>query len=406
MATNDYFIKDNSSNLYLADTEKIKADTERNYKDNFGADLVTGNGGLASVLIAMETKLKTDTIDAIAYCQNQINPQFASGLGLDSLCAFTDTKRRLATATRVLAKLKGVAGSEISANSRASKSDGTIFYLESQTTLDANGEADAVFVCSVEGAIPCAIGELNTIIDENLGWETIINEVAGVVGLAEENDASLENRRVLELYKNAKAIPESVKSAIFSLSEVSSLYFAENKTRNAIVYDEINLVPNSIYLCVDGGNDDDIVKTLYAQKTSGADYNNGASANPKEVQIIFIDEFNDKVHYTAKFDRPDIVPIKIKVKVKILGSTNPPIAEIQQDILNYANSPIYGEGFKIFRDVSPFEIISKVAQNQKYFISDCEIATLSDEIYSRETIQIKAWEKAMTSDNLIQVDFI
>ena len=406
MATNNYFIQDGSTNLYLADAEKIKTDTEQNYKDNFGADLVTGNGGIASVLIAMETKFKTDTIDAIAYCQNQINPEFASGLGQDSLCSFTETRRRISTATRVLAKLTGIAGSVILVNSRASKSDGTIFYLETETTLDINGEAYTTFICSEPGAITCTIGELNFIIDENLGWETITNEVAGIVGLDEESDISLENRRVLELYKNAKAIPDSIKSGIYALDGVTSLYFAENKTSASIVENEVTLVPHSIYLCIDGGSDDEIVKTLYNQKTAGANYNNGASSNPEEIQIIFVDEFNDNVHYAAKFDRPDLIPIKIKVKVKISGSTNPPIEEIKKDILNYANSHIYGEGFKIFRDVSPFEIVSKIAQNQNYFIADCEVTKLSVDVFAKDTIPIKAWEKASTTENLIEIIFI
>lgn len=382
--------------ILLVDTLAIRENEKENLKSIFGADLTFEDGSLSSALLDLLTKKETELQEAIAFTLNQFNPNFASGFGADFIASFTETKRRLATASRVYATLSGVAGTVVSAGSRAKDTNNNIWILQSDVIIPGDG----LFVCETLGAIPLGAGELDAIVDDVLGWETILNANSAEVGRNKESDIDLNNRRYAEINKHSLGTIDSIKAGLYSVKNVKSFKLLENKTKLQIVKNNVTLEPNSIYVCIDGGLDEDIAKALRKNKDLGCAYNNGASSEPKDINITFIDSFGDVVSYNAKFDRPDIVAIKIKVDVEIKGGQLSPINAIKDDVMDYALG-----SFKVGSNVSPYEIVSSIAKSDNYFVSGCEIC-LNDGLnnWQKETLVLEVWELALTSKNLIEVN--
>lgn len=382
--------------ILLVDSLAIRENEKENLKSIFGADLTFEDGSLSSALLDLLTKKEVELQEAIAFTLNQFNPTFASGFGADFIASFTETKRRLATASRVYATLTGVSGTVVSAGSRAKDTNNNIWILQSDVTIPNDG----LFICETLGAVSLESGELDTIVDDVLGWETVLNSDGAEVGRNEESDIDLNNRRYVEINKHSLGTIDSIKAGLCGVKNVKSLKLLENKTKLQIVKNNVTLEPNSIYVCIDGGLDEDITKVLRNNKDLGCAYSNGASSKPKDITITFVDSFGDVVNYDVKFDRPDIVAIKIKVDVEIKIGQLSPINAIKDDIIDYALA-----SFKVGNDVSPYEIVSSIAKSDNYFVSSCEIC-LNDGLnnWQKETLELEVWELALTNKNLIEVN--
>lgn len=388
----------NNSGIVVADTDSVYQEVEQEYKKAFGSDLVTTADSPAGVLITAETIARTNTAQSMAEVANQINPDIASGVFLDAIWSLTGGARTKATSTSVVATLTGVAGTVIPAGSQAKTADENIFSLVSDTLIPVSGSTTATFLSIEKGAIPCTAGALNTIVSQVLGWETINNTDAGTLGLETQSDIEAREQRKLELAIIGRSTVEAICSALYSIIDVKSLSFRENTASSTQTIDGIQMIAHSIYVCVDGGTDEEIAKALLDNKTLGAGYNGS-----QEVSII---EPISGQKYTVKFDRPTIVQIQIKISVKVVSYTGSAQDFVKNAILAYANNPIKTEGFTVGNDVSPVEIASSVAANTGFFVSDIQIKKQSDEGYARTTIPIALNERANTTANLIEVEIL
>lgn len=388
----------NNSGIVVADTDSVYQEVEQEYKKAFGDDLVTTADSPAGVLITAETIARTNTAQSMAEVANQINPNIASGVFLDAIWSLTGGARTKATSTSVEATLTGVAGTVIPAGSQAKTADEDIFSLVSDTLIPASGSTTATFLSIEKGAIPCTAGALNTIVSQVLGWETINNTGAGTLGLETQSDIEAREQRKLELAIIGRSTVEAICSALYSLVDVKSLSFRENIASSTQTIDGIQMIAHSIYVCVDGGTDEEIAKALLENKTLGAGYNGS-----QEVSII---EPISGQKYTVKFDRPKIVQIQVKISVKVISYTGSAQDFVKNAILTYANNPIKTEGFVVGNDVSPVEIASSVAANTGFFVSDIQIKKQSDGDYVRTTIPIALNERANTTANLIEVEIL
>ena len=205
--------------ILLVDTLAIRENEKENLKAIFGADLTFEDGSLSSALLDLLTKKETELQEAIAFTLNQFNPAFASGFGADFIASFTETKRRLATASRVYATLSGATGTIVSAGSRAKDTNNNIWILQSDVTIPNDG----LFICETLGAVSLDVGELNTIVDDVLGWETILNSDGAEVGRNKESDIDLNNRRYVEINKHSLGTIDSIKAGLYGVKNVKSL---------------------------------------------------------------------------------------------------------------------------------------------------------------------------------------
>ena len=397
MAAYEYI---DSTGLIVADTEQTKTEVQNEYLGDFGSDLDLSDESPEGVLINAETLSRNGIATNNAQLGNQINPSFAQGVFLDAIMALYPgiLGQRKSGESSLLqsVELGGVAGALIPSGTVCVTDDDNNFLSVADVTLDGSGLATVDFLAENVGAINVGIGELNTLgVGAPLGLETVNNPTSAIPGSDEETDSELRIRRDNTLSLQNISISEAVTSAVGNLDGVISLSFRENTKNVNQVIDGINLVPKSIYVCVDGGTDSDIALTLLRQKTTGGAWNG-------DTLVVVVDPISGQP-YDVTFDRPAEIQTWIRVTIKPTSAADYQ-ALITQSILDYANGQTEGqEGFVVDGNVSAYEISGAVnIQQPQFFVKLVEMST-DGIIYSSVEIDVGVDEVARTSAGQISV---
>ena len=196
----------NNTGVVLADTADILAAVQGEFQTAVGADLIVTSDTPQGVLIAQETQSRQNVANNNAAIANQINPSQAGGTFLDAICAFLGLQRPAATYTSVTGvTLTGKSGTNIPAGVQATTAAGDIFQSTGAVQIPSGGSVTANFQALFPGPVPCAASTLTAISPSTavLGWETITNPVAGVLGQLQMTDAQLRQLRLNALASNS-----------------------------------------------------------------------------------------------------------------------------------------------------------------------------------------------------------
>lgn len=336
------------------DTSDTLAEVQEVFRDALGADLPTDPATPQGVLITAFTEERDSAASLMAQVANQINPDIAGGIWLDAIWSLMGGSRYPAERSILNnVALAGVPGTLIPAGSFATATTSNIlFRTQTAVTLDVSGNATVTFESVETGAYPVAIGGLDAVASSVLGWETVDNPSAAILGRPAESDVSARRRRRRTLAIQGASVPEAIQSAVYNLDGVRSLSFRENITDATIVIDGINIVEHSIYMVVDGGSDDEIAFALLANKTLGANYNGTLH------QVT--EPYSGEV-YDVRFDRPDEIILFVRVTARRSVIDLP--SAIPDAVMQYADGELDGDsGLETGKDVSPFEISGAINQ--------------------------------------------
>ncbi len=387
----------NNTGTVVPDTSTIISDIEEEYKTAFNdQSLVTTPDTPQGALIATETIARTSIVTNNAKLANQINPELASGIFLDAIGALTNTSRTNSTKTTVTATISGQSGTIVNAGSQA-KSGNNIFEVVNNTTIPVSGTIDTEFRALEFGAIVVAAGTLTQIETEVLGWETVTNVNAGITGLERESDLVFRRFRKETLSNQGVALPFSIRSNVRLVEGVRSLSFLENTSANTVVIETITLLPHSIFICIDGGSDEDIAFALYNAKTLGCNYNGDTA--------ITINPPDSDAPYIATIQRPELIDIYIRITAKVISTGQNAVTTIKEAILNYANGLTEDSGFSVGNDVSSFELSASTSVQTGFFVTSVE-TSLDNVSFSSATRTIELNQKAQTFDSFISVTIL
>ena len=373
-----------STGVVVPDTSTTLQDVINEYQGIFGDDLVTDPSTPEGMLIAAETTSRQSVARNNATLANQINPNLAGGQFLDAIWALTGGQRVQATRSTVSCTLAGIAHTTIPAGSQARTTAGALFEAVNTVIIPASGTLTGVAFQSVDtGPITASAGTLTQIVDSVLGWDTITNPAAAVLGLAEESDAVSRARRRQTLGLIGRSVSEAITSAISNIPGVNSLAYRENTSSSTQVIDGISLVPHSIWVCVEGGADTAIASALLTNKTAGAAFNGAQS-----VEVT--DPFSGQ-SYDVLFDRPTETAIGVQVTIASGSDVIDPPTAVRDAILNYAQGLAAPEpGFAVGADVSPWELAGAVnCANPTIFVNEVGLTTnLTTPVYTADIIDI------------------
>lgn len=390
-----------TTGLILPDTADLHANVTNEFLEAFGRDLVVTPESPEGLLISVETEARDSVIRNNAELANQINPDHAGGVFLDAIAALTGLKREGAVSSMVVATLAGVPGTIIPSGSRAETEAGDIFVLQHQVMLGASGRENGFFASAVADAIPAPAGTLTKILDGGvLGWETLTNTASAILGHARESDTVFRKKRDDTLFLQGVALSGAIQSAVRAVPGVRSLAFRENTTHEEQVIDGVTIPPHTIYIVVDGGSDEDVARALFKNKSLGCGWKGSVTV---EVQ----DDVSGQ-RYTVRFDRPEYVPIRARITVRVLGGVTLNFGVIvRQAILDYADDLLEGlRGFRIGTAVSPFEMAVAIGTVEPaIFVLNCQIGPLSaaPEDLTSVTIPLELWQKATITQASIDV---
>lgn len=342
--------------VIVPDTSTIQSDLQELFQTLFGATLSLDANTPQGLLITALTLARAAQLRGNADIANQINPNLAGGGFLDAICELTGLQRTPSAPSTVSGvSLTGAPNTIIPSGSMAKTAAGDLFKLLSNVQLDNTGLGEGEFQSVASGPIPCAALALDTIVSAVIGWETVSNPDAAVLGTDTQSDAALRTLRKQTLAKQGVATPAAVFANVRLVEGVISLQFLENVANTTEIISGISLAPHSVWACVQGGTDQDVADALLASKSSGSAWNGATS-----VQAI---DPASKQEYTVLFDRP--TPIDIWVRATIVQTS--PLADVQtavtDAILNWANNLVVNvPGALVGQSVSPFEISAAVAE--------------------------------------------
>jgi uncharacterized phage protein gp47/JayE len=387
-----------TSGVIIPDTADTLTEVQDEFKNALGQDLIVTPDTPQGVLITAETLARDSVIRNNAALANQINPNLAGGIFLDAIMALTGSQRDPAERSMVSATLTGVPGTVIPAGTTAATDPaGDLFELITAVELNGAGIATGEFQSVEFGPVAASAGTLTEIVDGVLGWETVTNADAAVLGRLEQSDQAARLYRKNTLALQGQSLPEAITSGLYATEGVKSLTFRENITNANDTIDGVAMVPHSIYVCVDGGTDEDVADTILQKKSAGANYNG-------DVIVEVIEPFSGQT-YEVKFDRPDEVAVQTRVTIRPSSSIADPVQAVKDAVLAYANGELDEEpGFTVGTDVSPFEIAGAI--NRQYptlYVQKVEVSLASPTSWTTDPITIEVFEIASIVSGAITV---
>lgn len=349
----------NETGVIIPDTSAIKNEVEAEYQAAFGDDLNTDPNTPQGVLITTETSARVALANNNATLANQINPNLAGGVFLDSLLALLGSFRTPATHSTAFCTLTGVVGTSIPAGAQISDTSGNLYELVTTTVIPTGGTITGVqFQSVLTGAISGVAGTLIIIVSNILGWESVTNPTDALLGTDTQSDVSARAFRINTLGAQGMGFAEAIIAALSLTQGVTSLSFLENESSITETIRDIVMVSHSMYTCVAGtATPLAIATTLTNTKNGGCAYNNGLGVNQS---VVVTNEFSGQ-DITVLFDTPNFVTIQMKITVSVFGNVSNVMQSIQDAIITYANGGIPNEpGFVVGANASPFQIAGAI----------------------------------------------
>lgn len=395
MSSNYTFLDNNG--IVVADTADIKETVQNEYLTAFGADLSLEDSTPQGRLIDIETNCRTAVVENNVLIANSINFNLSSGIILDAWGANFDIERNSAQSSSVTATITGVAGTVISSGSTAQTQAGDLFYAENDITIPQSGSINTTFLSVEKGAIPCPVGSLTKIVDGTLGWETITNSTPSVLGNLQESDSSYKQKFYNDGLFSGMSLIEDYNNAIMQVDNVISARVIDNGESEAKIVDNISILPHSVYVCVDGGDDTEIATAIFKRKSGGS---NWTGLTNQSVTVGVVDEtYGDT--YNVTFNRPNPIQTYVTVVANSGTTTSADLSgDIQTAISNYINTHKIGENISILQLAQAINSAIPGIQLQTITIG----TSAGSQSTTNITIHVNEVAKILTSNILVTIN--
>lgn len=310
-------------------------------KTIFGPDIYLANDSPDYQILANESLMIYETMQAIQYAYNQMSPVTAVGVGLSSLVQLNGITRNAATYSTCDVILTGTSAVTIT-NGKVQDKSGNLWDLPTPITLQAAGspageyyELTVSATCETPGAITALTGDIDIVATPTAGWTGVTNAVAATPGQDAETDAELRTRQAVSVSLPSQTMLAGTIAAIASLDNVTRYAVYENPTNSTHFGD--SGVPfegapvHSITCVVEGGTSLDIAEAIY--------YNRGLGCYMNGDQEVDITDTEYGTVTTVRYYRPVEVPVYINLRIHQLnGYLTGTEDEIKDAVAEYINS--------------------------------------------------------------------
>lgn len=297
-----------SKGLHIPTYNDILEKLVASMKQIYGDDIYLDNSSPDYQLLSIFALVQADTMQTMAYAYNARSPETAIGASLDSVVKLNGIKRKAASQSTCQVKITGTPFTQI-LNGAVKDRAGLIWDLPSNVVIDSSGVTYTVVTCRKAGAVSALAGDITQIETPTYGWISVENEVAAVLGNAEETDAQLRERQTISTANPSQTMLAGTKGAIAALKNVSRYAVYENDTNvESVTEDNPHGLPaHSVTCVVEGGTDEDVAEAIFLHKGIGC-YTHG------DVVVEYTDQ-NDHIN-RIRFFRPDYKDVFVKVVIK------------------------------------------------------------------------------------------
>ena len=247
--------------------------------DDETATLNTGSESPAGQIIDSIAVLVTAKDSELLNLMNQVNPKTASGIFQDALGSIYFLKRKTAQPTVVTCQLTGAQGTVVPAGAIIQNEDGIKLTSVGAVTIGADGTAEVEFQTQETGPIAIGAASCTKIITVIPGWDTVNNSAAGTLGQDVESQYAFEKRRALSVANNAHGSRLAIESSLAALDGVLDCLVLENRSDETVTKQGVSLISHSVGICIYGGADADIAKTIYNKLDAGCGTNGSTTVS-------------------------------------------------------------------------------------------------------------------------------
>lgn len=317
-----------STGLHIPTYNDILEDMIAAMKQIYGDDIYLDNSSPDYQLLSIFALKQSDTLQVMAYAYNARSPETAIGASLDSVVKLNGIKRKAASKSTCQVKVTGTPFTQIVDGAVRDRA-GLTWDLPSSVVIDSSGTTYTVATCRTAGAVSALAGDISQIETPTYGWVSVTNEVAAVLGNAQETDAQLRERQTISTANPSQTMLDGTKGAIAALKNVSRYAVYENDTNVSSVTDDnpYGLPAHSVTCVVEGGTDEDVAEAIFLRKGIGC-YTNG------DVEVQYTDQ-NDYIN-RVRFYRPVYKDIFVKVVIKkYTGYISTMTVKVREAVYNY-----------------------------------------------------------------------
>ncbi|MFT8720683.1 baseplate J/gp47 family protein [Acetobacter sp.] len=270
-------------------------------------DLSTPQGQLAMSF----TAALGDALDQILAVINGVDPARASGRLQDAVGQLYFISRKGATATVVSVVCSGASGTVIPAGTRIQDQSGYYYVADGEISIGASGSATGTFSCAALGAVVCPPNTVS-IYQAIPGLTSVSNPTAGIIGSEEETRQQFEARRTASVEKNSVGSNEAIYGEVIGVSGVTDAYVTDNSADTALSIGGVSVAAHSLFVCVSGGTDDDVARSILRKKPPGCGYTGTTTVSISDDQS----GYNVAPTYSVQFTRPTVIPIYFSITLK------------------------------------------------------------------------------------------
>lgn len=326
-------VKIDDAGYHFADYPTVLEYYKSQYRSVYGDDVYLEADSQDGQWLAIEAQAAYDLMALGASIYNAFSPATARGVGLSRVVKTNGIRRRVATYSSVPLDIVGQAGTVIN-NGQAKDNLEQKWNLPAEVVIPPGGFVKVTATATEKGAIAAAAGTITSIATPTLGWQTVTNATAAVEGVAVERDAELRRRQTASTNLPALTPLGAMLGALENLTGVIRVKVYENY-KNVI---DANGIPGkSECVVIEGGDLDEIARTIGQKKTPGADTYGTTTktyADPKTG-----------IEYDINFFLLTEDTVKVVVTGTALGGFTTKTKEaIQQEIAAYINGHEIGEG--------------------------------------------------------------
>lgn len=331
------------------------AELEGKARSIFGQDIDLSSDTMDGQHIGLFAEAVADMDELAEAVWTSFDPDLATGHSLSRLVKINGIERSQGAYSVVELELTGTPNTLVPKGSIVANTQGTVIvYTLEDARIGQDGKARIVASPNKMGPVRASAETLTVIKSPLFGWESVTNKDTMIVGKDREADRDLRLRRRGSVSKGNRNMTEALWAALSDLPSVTEVGVLENATPKE---DSRGLPPHSVHVVVLGGQDYEIAKTIWINKTGGT-----VLAGYQDVIIEDITG-NEQI---IKFSRPVNVPIEIEVYVKPISgyvfntqnAIKQRLADWIADNLKVGSQIINSQLYTPLNDIGGFEITS------------------------------------------------
>lgn len=311
----------------------LQGEARRIFGEDINLDADTQDGQLIAIFAAAINDVNAQAIATY----NSFSPLTAKGIALDNTVAVNGVKRQQATASQVDLRIVGQAGTTI-INGVATDNFENRWLLPAQVVIPVSGEITVTATAEEAGAIEATPGSITKIGTPTLGWQSVTNPSSATVGVAVETDNQLRERQTKSTALPSVSLWEGIISSLLNIEGVTRVSGVKNDSN---LPDENGIPGHTIAMIVDGGQVEEIGKTIFLKKCEG-------TGTFGSVETTYIDTYG--FPNRVWFSRPVVVPVYVTLTISPAPDYVSSVAdELKERIVNYVNSLPIGTSVNIGR---------------------------------------------------------